>query len=369
VTFSTKEVFAVLMAGAYTPASFSFYLAQEAEAFAPGITDAYYPFIKQPSRAQVLNLRPLSSSHYTILPVQAPDDQAINLHLRLFSTCNASVAHVTQLLSSSEACARLKPVFWLSFRGQLSSENIGARVSVSQSQIAQACSSSCFLQFHTLLSKAVETCSSAWKECPASCFSEPLQSSAFPEVSKKQAVARRLVQKLINVAEAERRTSTFCEVNHLNSRCTAISPWASSAEYGGGMGGANANTAAGIHLETCTTLSPSSPAAAPSPSSASSSASIESPWTPPFHQSDAAKQALELAQTDTSEAAISQVECPGTCAEGVSDYVYSAGCCAAVRIYIAVCCGVLHLIKLGRQRYERALHCMPQCIAVRFNVL
>lgn len=48
-----------------------------------------FPFINQPTPASVLNLRQVDASRYAILPPSAPNDKAINHHLRLYSRSTA----------------------------------------------------------------------------------------------------------------------------------------------------------------------------------------------------------------------------------------------------------------------------------------
>ena len=317
VTFSTRAVLSTLRDAA-TQATFSVYVEQEASSFARGITDRSFPFIDQPSKASLLNLRAVTTSSYAILPPSAPDDKEINLHLQLYSRCNTSEIDVNQLIKSSKACARLQS----SFR-----EGVGDQISPTfHEELRVACESTCFLEFRRRLKRMVTECSRAWKECPESCFSLPSKATNFTvhEVSARQVVARRLLQKLIHAAEAFRRTSTYCETNHLNTSCMSISARSDSAS-GKGKG---RNVPVSSNLKTC-------PIFVFSPVSEEANNISHSPWNPPFSRAkadvdpDSAREELASDSTLTRQQLV-ELECPSTCALGVDDYVYQAGRCWAL---------------------------------------
>ena len=325
VTFSTRAVLATLR-NAQTPSTFSVYVEQQASSFARGITDRSFPFIDQPSKGSLLNLRAVTTSSYAILPKVAPDDRELNLHLQLYSRCNTSEFEVNHLIKSSKACARLQSSFWTSFR-----EDIGNQENPTfHEELCVACDSPCFLEFRRRLKRMVTECSRAWKECPESCFTPPSKASMFTshEVSTKQVVARRLLQKLIHAAEAFRRTSTYCEKNHLNTSCMSISARSDSAS-GKGKG---RNVPVSSNLKTCPifVFSPVSEEAAAFPSRNIS----HSPWNPPFSRAkadvdpDSAREEGASVSTLTRQQLV-ELECPSTCALGVDDYVYQAGRCWA----------------------------------------
>jgi len=310
VTFSTRAVLATLR-NAQTPSTFSVYVEQQASSFARGITDRSFPFIDQPSKGSLLNLRAVTTSSYAILPKVAPDDRELNLHLQLYSRCNTSESEVNHLIKSSKACARLQSSFWTSFR-----EDIGDQNSPTfHEELFVACDSPCFLEFRRRLKRMVTECSRAWKECPESCFTPPSKASMFTshEVSTKQVVARRLLQKLIHAAEAFRRTSTYCEKNHLNTSCMSISARSDSAS-GKGKG---RNVPVSANLKTC-------PIFVFSPVFPSLNIS-HSPWNPPFSRAEADVDP-DSAQGEGAKGSTLS-ECPSTCALGVDDYVYQAGRC------------------------------------------
>jgi hypothetical protein len=329
VTFSTPHVFATLKAGAQTPSTFSMYIEQQARAFATGITDRSFPFIDQPSRASLLNLRPVTLSSYAILPRVAPDDEAINLHLQLYSRCNSSEVGVTLLVKSSKACSQLQASFWNPFRDETKQD--------SEQDIQNACSSSCFLEFRRRLKTMVAECSRAWKECPESCFSPPSQSSNFTvhAVSAKQIVARRLLQKLIHAAEALRRTSTYCEKNHWNSRCTSISPRSDSI-----TNRIERDARMSEYLRSCSIFVSSS--ISEECASMPGLNIMHSPWNPPFFLApadvdpDSAESSILTRPDNLTTQQLMEVECPSNCAQGVNDYIYDAGRCQHCLLYVSV---------------------------------
>jgi hypothetical protein len=152
----------------------------------------------------------------------------------------------------------------------------------------------------------VAECSSVWKDCPASCFSAPESSKGLALMSDDQAVARRLAHKLIGVAEALRRTSTYCEINHLNKRCDSVSPKSSAFHAGGTEGeGAEESVTSREQLKTCAIFDKES---------------NSSPWNPPFSISEALVQnkrfssSYSRAEGDITRQA-RQFECPTTCAQ------------------------------------------------------
>jgi hypothetical protein len=96
--------FSVISGGAYTPATFSLYLMEEVAAGARA-PERMFPFIKQPSKATLFNLRKIQKASFQILPVDADDRSAITLQLRLFSKCSMSAFETDKLLRSSKECA------------------------------------------------------------------------------------------------------------------------------------------------------------------------------------------------------------------------------------------------------------------------
>jgi len=122
ITFSTQMTFSVISGGAYTPATFSLYLMEEVAAGARArAPERMFPFIKQPSKATLLNLRKIKKASFQILPVDAGDRSAITLQLRLFSKCNMSAFETDKLLRSSKECGKLS-VFWPTFWNSSSSK-------------------------------------------------------------------------------------------------------------------------------------------------------------------------------------------------------------------------------------------------------
>lgn len=129
-------------------------------------------------------------------------------------------------------------------------------------------------------------------------------------------MARRLLLKMIRVAEALRRSSTYCEVNHLSSHCTAISP----------RGDARQSLQAPAPFgDSCSLLLP--------PSSTVINGSIvalrpgargaESRWSAPFFVSWRVREA-------------GSDRCPTPCSALSDAYLQLRGCCAAVEEYALV---------------------------------
>jgi hypothetical protein len=78
ITFSTPKTFSVISGGAYTPATFSLYLMEEVAAGARA-PERRFPFIKQPSKATLFNLRKIQKASFQILPVVSDALGADNL--------------------------------------------------------------------------------------------------------------------------------------------------------------------------------------------------------------------------------------------------------------------------------------------------
>ena len=127
-------------------------------------------------------------------------------------------------------------------------------------------------------------------------------------MSFTQAVARRLLLKMLVVAEAVRRSATYCEVNHFSSHCTAISPRAD-----------NRQTQQAAPLDSCMLFVSSSSAVVNGSIRASSSDAHggESRWNAPFFVSWCAlRGGCDI--------------CPSPCSKGSDEYLQQRGCCAAV---------------------------------------
>lgn len=204
--------------------------------------DILYPFIAQPSYAQVFNLNRLPSSAPLSfqLPAQRPsrDQQIMTKQMSLYGQCNRSLALVldqTQYAASeAAACGRLTKLLFPDGRIVSSgapSLSLGGH-DIVQRQEAAVCSNSCLKRLRDLLSEAATECSAAWNACPQDHFSSVSSSwetaatgaesaaDVNPDWREPTLTGRRILEKLLVAADLLYALDTTCSKDEFGRGCT-----------------------------------------------------------------------------------------------------------------------------------------------------
>ena len=251
-TMSTKTATAELSDSSTPPYEHDLTIFLPHESVEVPAPDILYPFITQPSYAQVLNLRkvsrprppafshpdPFSAYPSFRLPAQRPssDQQIMTAQMSLYVQCNQSLAAVLEEARHAPdgACRQLTALLFP--EGRVVSggaPSLGGEASV-QRQESIICSSSCLTHLHGRLSQAASTCSAAWNSCPRQCFSPvpPLPASETPTADSNGSKAvpvvwweptltgKRILEKLVFVADILYALDTRCAKGESGGDCT-----------------------------------------------------------------------------------------------------------------------------------------------------
>jgi len=212
ITFNTAQV-SKLVASTEYDYDMSIYMPSSSQDEA-ALQGPLFPFITQPSFAQVFNFR--RAIRPSAIPPRLQTTQQIYEmeQMRAFITCNRSLT--TSLDTIRQAASGCQNLIELLFPP---GGTLRSRWDSSADETKRAvCGHTCLEIFRSQITTAADGCAQAWRACPSHCFNI---SSGFQERTYVlQPIARALISHLIRLADAIFAIDTGCSVNEEGRKCS-----------------------------------------------------------------------------------------------------------------------------------------------------